>query len=145
MLTDSNIGGCDNAYMCMYICIFKNNCFKKSSISIYFFFYFLLYTQEENIACAKIVDIQFLMDLHVLRCPVHDTISYTIWPFLENVCLYISKIWGHYISKTNAWKFMKLYIQLHLDIIWCWLGFGVYRCIFWCIIFFEMTNFQNEF
>ena len=49
-----------------------------------------------------------------------------IWPFLENVCL-SSKFCEHCISRTNPWKLMKLYIQLHLDMIWCWLDFSVYR------------------
>ena len=51
----------------------------------------------------------------------------TILPFLENVCMSVFmslKFCGHYISRTNAWKLIKLYIQLHLDIIWWWLDFG---------------------
>ena len=44
----------------------------------------------------------------------------TIIPFLENVCLSICmspKFCGHCISRTNARILMKLYIQLHLDMI----------------------------
>ena len=58
----------------------------------------------------------------------------TIWPFLENVCMSVSrsagmspKFCGHCISRTNARKMIKLYILLHLDVIWCWLSFGAYR------------------
>ena len=50
----------------------------------------------------------------------------TIWPFLENVCL-SQKFCGHCIARTNGQKLMKLYIQLHLYVIWSWLDFGVYR------------------
>ena len=35
-------------------------------------FYFLLYTEEENIGFKKIFDFRFLMHLHVLRCLEHD-------------------------------------------------------------------------
>ena len=37
-----------------------------------------------------------------------------------------SKFCGHCISRTNAQKLMKLYIQLQIDIIWNLLDFGVY-------------------
>ena len=51
-----------------------------------------------------------------------------IWPFLENVCLYVClQNFVDTISRNNARKLMKIYIQLHLDIIWCWLGFSAYR------------------
>ena len=56
------------------------------------------------------------------------------WPFLKNVCLSVGlfvcmsrKFCGIYISRINEWKLMNLYIQLHFDIIWCWLDFYVYR------------------
>ena len=58
-----------------------------------------------------------------------DVLILTIWPFLKNVCLsvYMSpKFCGHCISRTNVKKLMKLYIQLHLDIIWNWLDFSAY-------------------
>ena len=46
------------------------------------------------------------MDLHVLRYPEHDLTIFR---------KYLSpKFCGHYISKTNARKLMKIYIQLHL-------------------------------
>ena len=50
----------------------------------------------------------------------------TIFRKCLSVC-YISKILWHCISRTNGRKLMKLDIQLHLDIIWCWLNFGAYR------------------
>ena len=52
----------------------------------------------------------------------------TISPFLEclSICM-SSKFCGHCISRTNSQKLMKLYIQLHLDTIWCWLHSGPYR------------------
>ena len=37
-----------------------------------------------------------------------------------SVCM-SPKFCGHCISRTNERKLMKLYIQLHLGIIWCWL------------------------
>ena len=53
------------------------------------------------------------------------------WTFLENVgvsvCMLVSKILRTLYSWTNARNSIKLYIQFHLDIIWCWLDFGVYR------------------
>ena len=45
----------------------------------------------------------------------------TIWPFLENVCLCVCmspKFCGHCISRTNARKLMKLYIQLRFVFLW---------------------------
>ena len=42
-----------------------------------FFFYFLLYTQEENIGIAKIFDFQIVMHLHVLGCLKYDFTIYT--------------------------------------------------------------------
>ena len=54
--------------------------------------------------------------------------------FLENICLSVGlyvcmppKFCEHCISRSNARKLMKLYIQLHLDTIWCWLYLGAYR------------------
>ena len=79
-------------------------------------FYFLLYTSEESIGFTKIFDIRFSMDLQVLRCPEHDL---TIFRKCMSIGLsvYLSpKFCGHCISRTNAGKLMKLYIQLHLDI-----------------------------
>ena len=60
------------------------------------------------------------------------------WPVLENVCpsvglshlsicLYASKILWTLYSRTNERKLMKLYIQLHLYVVWSSLDFGVYR------------------
>ena len=54
----------------------------------------------------------------------------TISPFLQNVGLsvYMSpKFCGHCNSRTITRKLMELYIQLHLDIVWCWLDFGAYH------------------
>ena len=62
----------------------------------------------------------------------------TIWTFLENFCLSIClsvclslcmhpKFCEDCISRTNARKLMKHYIQLHFDIIWCWLNLGAYH------------------
>ena len=54
----------------------------------------------------------------------------TIWPFLENISLYVctsSKFCWRCISRAYARKLMKLYIQLHPDINWCWLDFGAYH------------------
>ena len=71
-----------------------------------------------------------LMDLYVLRCPKHD---WTLFRKYLSVCLTVGlavcmfpKFYESCISRTNARKMMKLYIQLHLDIIWCWLDFGVH-------------------
>lgn len=46
-----------------------------------YFFYFLLYKQENSSGIVKILDLFILMDLHVLECAKHDL---TIF---ENVCL----------------------------------------------------------
>ena len=70
----------------------------------------------------KNFDIRFSMDLHVLRCPEHDL---TI--FRKCLCLHVSKIFGHYISRTKEQKLMKLYIQFYFDITQCSLDFGVHR------------------
>ena len=54
----------------------------------------------------------------------------TIWPFLEIVWLSVCmspKFCGHSISRTYKQKLMKFYIQLHLDLSWCWLDFSVYH------------------
>ena len=49
------------------------------------------------------------------------------------------------ISKINGQKLMKLNIQLHLDIIWFWLHFGVYRSrssdwfLYWFLYWFLIS------
>ena len=58
------------------------------------------------------------MDLGVSRCPENDlTIFKKCLPVGQSVCM-SPKFCGHWISKTNAWNLMKLYIQLHLDADW---------------------------
>ena len=56
----------------------------------------------------------------------------TIWLFLKNVCPCVCmcmspKFCGHCNLRTNARKLMIRYIQLHFDIVWCRLDFGVYH------------------
>ena len=54
----------------------------------------------------------------------------TIRPFLETVYPSVCtppKSFGHCTSRTRGLKWMKLYIQLHLYVIWSWVDFGVYR------------------
>ena len=83
-------------------------------------FYFLLYFLP-SIEFTKIFGIRFLMDLHVLRCPEHDLI---IFRKCLSVCM-SPKHCRHCILRANAWKLLKLNIQLNHDIIWYWLD--------WCI------------
>ena len=63
------------------------------------------------------------MDFHASKCSEHD---FTIFRKCLSVCM-SPNFCGHCISRTNAWKFMKLYIQLPIDIIWYWLDFSEYR------------------
>ena len=57
----------------MLSCAFLMICFRP-----YFFFFLSLSSIliEESISFVKIFDFQFLMDLHVLRCPEHDIFEY---------------------------------------------------------------------
>ena len=67
-------------------------------------------------------------------CLLWDILN-TIWPFLENVWLYVRmslQFCGHCISKSNAPKLRKLYIQLDLDIIWCVLDLMLLFKKSWC-------------
>ena len=57
----------------------------------------------------------FRWNLHALRCPEHDL---NIFRKSLSACM-SPKYCGRCISKINSRKLMKLYIQLHLDIIWC--------------------------
>ena len=62
-----------------------------------------------------------------LRFPEHDlTIFWKCMSVCRSACM-SPKFCGHCISKTNARKLTKLYIQLHVDILWCWLDFVAYR------------------
>ena len=51
----------------------------------------------------------------------------TIWPFLENVCLYV--VCHQNFVDTVSQKLMHgkwwNFMLLHLDVIWCWLDFGI--------------------
>ena len=61
-----------------------------------------------------------------LRCFEYDlTIFRKCLSVSVSACM-SPKFCEHCISRTNAQKLMKLYIQFHLDIIWCWLDFCVY-------------------
>ena len=84
--------------------------YNPETMSIAFTFYFLLYGWEDSIGFAKISNIRFWMDLHVLRCTKHDLI---ILRKCLSVCMSL-KFCEHCISRTNAQKLIKLHIQLYL-------------------------------
>ena len=99
------------------------NYYKGMYDLVFIFFYMHI----KNTGFTKIFKICFSNVFLVLRCPEHGL---TIFRKCLSVGLafYMSlKFYGHCILGTNAWKLMKLYIQFHLDVIWCWLDFGTYR------------------
>ena len=69
-----------------------------------------------------------LTDFRVLGFPEQDL---TIFRKCLSVCM-SPKFCGHCISRTNAWKLIKLYIQLDLDIIWCVLDLMLLFKKSWC-------------
>ena len=68
-----------------------NKCFEFQNdwLKIIYIEPFHLYTQEKGIGFVKIFHIRFSINLHVLRCPEHDS---TIFRKCLSVCLYISKL-----------------------------------------------------
>lgn len=72
----------------------------------------------------KNFDFQFSIFLHVLRNRDYK-MSVSLWLYLS-VCAW-HKICGRSVSRTNSRNFIKVYIQLLLDIKWCWLVFGAIR------------------
>ena len=110
----------------LYIQIISFRCTKKIPRKAFFFFTFFYIHKKKVLDSRKFSNCGFrwiYMFWDVLN---------TIWPFLENICLSVSlyvfpKFCGHCISRTNVWKSMELYIQLHLYGIWSWLDFGAYR------------------
>ena len=82
-------------------------------------FYLLLRSiYEKSIGIVKSFNFRFLMDLPRFW-------NFAIFRKCLSVCI-SPNFCVPCISRTNARKGMKLYIQLHLDIIWCWLDFGTY-------------------
>ena len=96
--------------------------YKLLTITKLLFTFFYVH-KKRVLNSRKIFDIRFSIVLHVYRCPKQDL---TIFRKCLSVCMF-QKFCGLCISKTNTRKLMKIYIQLHLDIIWCWLDFGAYR------------------
>ena len=95
----------------------------KINLKISLFSDFIWIHKKKVLDSRKFSTSCFRCRLHVLSCPEHDL---TIFRKCLSVCI-SPKFCGHCISRTNARKLMKLFIQLHLDIIWCWLDFGAYR------------------
>ena len=62
---------------------------------------------EESIGSVQIFYFRFLMDLLSLGCPEHNL---TVSGKSLSVCLYVTKFYGKYSSKTNAQNLMKFYI-----------------------------------
>ena len=89
----------------------------------YFFTFFYIHNKKV-LDSRKFFDFRFSMDLHVLRCPENDLTDFG--KICPSVCT-IPKFCGHCISRTYGRKLMKLYIQLHIYVIWSWLDFGGYR------------------
>ena len=98
--------------------------YKLLTITKLLFTFFYVH-KKRVLNSRKIFDIRFSIVLHVYRCPKQDL---TIFRKCLSVCMF-QKFCGHCISRTNARKWMKLYNQLHLDMILCWLDFGVYCSI----------------
>ena len=136
----------------LFLCLTKNCakvfnpkqqlCACVSFLMSYSKFTFFKYINKKEYVFVKIFDFRFLLDFHVLECPEND---FTIFEKLLFVGLSVcarQKFYGKCNSRTNAQKFMKLYIQLHLDINWC-IGGNLPTCSAGVLFFQEFLGQKN--